>query len=94
MYKRQMPIPKNTFFLFGPRATGKTTWLDQNLSRAKRIDLLSSKEQLAFLRDPSLIASIAASCKKGDWIVVDEIQKVPAILDEIHLLLHLSLIHI
>lgn len=87
MYTRKLALPKKSFFLFGPRGTGKTTWLKANLKNAKWFNLLSNMEHLRLMRDPSLLRKEVEALKKGSWIVVDEVQRLPALLNEIHSLI-------
>ena len=89
MYKRILPLPEKSFFLFGPRGTGKSVWLKQRLdSAALTVDLLRSGEYLRYKRDPSLLAQeVAALRHKNAWVIIDEIQKLPELLDEVHALL-------
>lgn len=87
MYPRLIELPNQSFFLFGPRGTGKSMWLSQTLPDALAIDLLKSSAFLAYQRDPSLLAREAAALEPGSWIVIDEVQKLPALLDEVHALL-------
>jgi predicted AAA+ superfamily ATPase len=78
--------------LLGPRGTGKSTWLGtQKFSLI--IDLLSVRERLAYLQNPSLIATKTAKLKEGDWVLIDEVQKVPELLDEVHSLYENKKIH-
>ncbi len=87
MYTRSLPAPKHSFFLFGPRGTGKTTWLKSVFSKARWFDLLRSGELLKLMRDPSHLRLEVEALPKGSWIVIDEIQKLPVLLDEIHSLI-------
>lgn len=87
MYQRLLELPKTSFFLFGPRATGKTTWLRQVLPEAHWVDLVPSEAFLRYLREPSLFRREVEALPKGGWVVVDEVQKVPALLDEVHALI-------
>ena len=88
MYPRLLPLPRQSFFLFGPRGTGKSVWLSQVLPDAGlTVDLLRSSEYLRYRRDPSLLAREVAALAPGGWVVIDEIQKLPALLDEVHALL-------
>lgn len=89
MYPRILELPEKSFFLFGPRGTGKSVWLEQRLSQAAlTINLLKSGEYLRYKRDPSLLArEVAALKNKNAWIIIDEIQKLPELLDEVHALL-------
>lgn len=91
MYPRLLPLPSQSFFLFGPRGTGKSMWLSHALpDAALAIDLLRSSAYLAYKRDPSLLAREVAALAPGSWIVIDEVQKLPELLDEVHALLFAS----
>lgn len=83
MYTRLLPLPSHSFFLFGPRGTGKTTWLRSVLPKAQWFDLVRTQEHLRLMRDPSLFRQIVDALPKGTWVVVDEVQKLPALLDEV-----------
>ncbi len=83
MYTRLLPLPDHSFFLFGPRGTGKTTWLRARLPGARWFDLLRNEELLRLLRNPSLFRQ-AVEASPGGWVVVDEVQKLPRLLDEVH----------
>ncbi len=86
-YRRLLQAPAMSFFLFGPRGIGKSSWLRTVLPSAQYFDLLNPSTELKLSRDPHLLeASIAPSSKKG-WIVIDEIQKVPTLLSEVHRLM-------
>ena len=89
MYPRLLTLPQRSFFLFGPRGTGKSVWLQQVLDQAAlRIDLLKSGEYLRYKRDPGLLArEVAALEDRNAWVVIDEVQKLPELLDEVHALL-------
>lgn len=83
LYKRRLVKPDKAFFLFGPRGTGKSTWLRQNFPDAYRIDLLSSRVNLEYLKDPALLEKEILAQPKSRLIILDEIQKVPSLLDEV-----------
>lgn len=87
MYARHLKPPSTSFFLFGPRATGKTTWLRQVLPDAHWVDLVPSEPFLRFLHSPSEFRREVEALPSGTWVVVDEVQKVPALLDEVHALI-------
>lgn len=91
MYKRllKLPIrPKQSFFLWGPRQTGKTTLLKETYPNALRIDLLKSDILMRYLQRPAFFREeIMALNPKQSIIIVDEIQKAPVLLDEIHYLI-------
>jgi uncharacterized protein len=78
---------KQHFFLFGPRGTGKSTWLQENYTEALFIDLLEPETFRSYSARPERLAEIVAAQKHGTPIVIDEIQKVPQLLDVIHLLI-------
>lgn len=89
-YKRMLPLPPKptrSFFLWGPRQTGKTTLLKSLYPEALRLDLLKTDELMRYLRAPSLLREEAAALPPGTLIVIDEIQKAPLLLDEIHYLI-------
>lgn len=90
IYKRLLPLPTKptrSFFLWGPRQTGKTTLLKSLYPEALRLDLLKTDELMRYLRTPSLLREEAAALSPGTLIVIDEIQKAPVLLDEIHYLI-------
>lgn len=83
MFRRHLQFPKKSFFLLGPRGTGKSTWLKQ-YNFALTIDLLQSRQRFEFERDPSILQEKLAPLGPGDWVLLDEVQKIPALLDEVH----------
>jgi predicted AAA+ superfamily ATPase len=87
MYSRILKPPVGkSFFLFGPRATGKTTWTTTTFPRAVRIDLLDSELYYMLLASPAkLVELIPASF--DDWVILDEVQRVPDLLNEVHRLI-------
>ncbi|MDD3993355.1 MAG: AAA family ATPase [Desulfobacteraceae bacterium] len=90
MYKRLLDLPRSpqtSFFLWGPRQTGKTTLLKACYPDAWRIDLLKTDELVRYLKQPSLLREQVASLPAKTLVVVDEIQKAPVLLDEIHYLI-------
>ena len=78
---------KHSFFLFGPRGTGKITLLKRRFNQDESfwLDLLDSTIEDQFLRNPShLYSRVKALPKEIIYVVIDEIQKVPKLLDEVH----------
>jgi predicted AAA+ superfamily ATPase len=87
MYSRLLKEPVDkSFFLFGPRGTGKTTWVKSKFPNSVYIDLLKAETYNYLLANPTRIEEFIS---KGfeDWIVIDEIQKIPQLLDEVHRLI-------
>jgi predicted AAA+ superfamily ATPase len=85
--QRSLRPPERSFFLFGPRGTGKSTWLAQALPEALRLDLLDHSLYLELARDPHRLEALIGERSAGAWVVLDEIQKVPALLSEVHRLM-------
>jgi predicted AAA+ superfamily ATPase len=86
MFKRIIHIPLKTrksFFLFGPRGTGKTTWLRQHLPEALFFNLLQSEPYNRLSANPGLIREMIPPHYSG-WIIIDEIQRIPEMLNEVH----------
>jgi predicted AAA+ superfamily ATPase len=78
-----MTRPARSFFLFGPRGTGKSTWLRQVLPHARWYDLLHSDVYLRLLAEPAAFRREVEALPAGAWIVVDEVQRIPALLNEV-----------
>lgn len=85
-YKRLLSKPfqdSHSFFLFGPRGTGKTSWLKSMVPEGLFIDLLNQDTFFTLLQDPHKIENMIPKGFKG-WVIIDEVQKVPALLNEVH----------
>ena len=78
------PSGEETFFLWGPRQTGKSTLLRATYPRAHWIDLLKADEYRRYLQRPELLREELAALQHVPFVVIDEIQKLPAMLDEVH----------
>ena len=76
-----------SFFLFGPRGTGKSTWLSMAFPHALTIDLLSQDEYRYYLARPDRLRATVAGNDKADTVIIDEIQRVPDLLSVIHQLI-------
>jgi predicted AAA+ superfamily ATPase len=83
-YDRIATLPRGSFFLFGPRGVGKSTWARRKLEGAHRFDLLDEGLHQSFLANPSLFADELRSLRKSTWVVIDEVQRIPALLNEVH----------
>jgi predicted AAA+ superfamily ATPase len=78
-------LDKKSFFLFGPRATGKTTLIDATLTNALVVDLLEARTFTSLLKDPGRLEEMIDD--PSQIIVIDEVQKLPSLLDEVHRLI-------
>jgi predicted AAA+ superfamily ATPase len=78
--------PGQSAFLWGPRQVGKSTWVRESLPDALLIDLLKSDVYSEYAARPALLRERLGARKPG-LVVIDEIQKVPALLDEVHWLI-------
>ena len=79
---RTLRAPRSSFFLFGPRGTGKTTWVRHEFPDAQRIDLLDEALYQSYLADAGRFAGELRTVPPG--ASVDEIQRLPALLNEVH----------
>lgn len=86
MFTRRLRRPNHSFFLFGPRGTGKSTWLRQVLPKARWYDLLHSDVYVHLLAEPALFRREVEALRPG-WVVVDEVLRVPELLNEVHSLI-------
>jgi uncharacterized protein len=89
LYLRELKLqnpPKRSFFLWGPRQVGKTSLLRKTYPEAPRINLLLSEEFAAYQSRPQLLRERVVQ-NQWKFVVIDEIQKVPQLLDEIHYLI-------
>ena len=81
---RFLAVPRGSFFLFGPRGTGKTTWLRAQFPDALVVDLLRAEEFRRFAARPERLRELVRAVPPGGDIVVDEIQRVPELLNVVH----------
>jgi predicted AAA+ superfamily ATPase len=80
-------LPERSFFLFGPRGVGKTALLNARLmTGALSFDLLDSHVYTRLLAEPSRLGEMIPATHKG-WVIIDEIQRVPELLNEVHRLI-------
>jgi predicted AAA+ superfamily ATPase len=87
MYSRMIKSPKaKSFFLFGPRGTGKTTWVKANFPGAVYLDLLEAEIYNDLLANPQRLENFIPADFDG-WIIIDEAQKIPDLLNEVHRLI-------
>src|SRR3989338_4778392 len=90
MYSRLIESPKDkSFFLFGPRGTGKTTWVKSKFTNALYLDLLEAELFNDLLANPQRLENFIPK-DFNDWIIIDEVQRIPELLNEIHRLIEKS----
>ena len=83
-YVRLLKAPEQSFFLFGMRGAGKSTWSRQVFPGAHRFDLLDEGLFQSYLRDARLFGRELLRIPARQTIVVDEVQRLPALLNEVH----------
>ena len=76
--------PEDGYFLFGPRGTGKSTWLRAHHPQALTIDLLDPESHRTLLARPERLTEILKGSPERNTVVLDEIQRAPQLLDVIH----------
>lgn len=84
MILRILKDPELSFFLLGPRGTGKSTWLRATFPKAHWIDLLSEETYQRLLAQPGLFANELRALPPEKMVIVDEIQRLPNLLNEVH----------
>jgi predicted AAA+ superfamily ATPase len=90
MYKRIFEIENKLdegMFLFGARQTGKSTLLKERFKGAIYYDLLNPDVRKAFKRNPNSLKEALWNKAVGTLVIIDEIQKVPELLDIVHTLM-------
>lgn len=90
----KLPVkPKQSFFMWGPRQTGKSTLLKKTYPKSLYINLLNTQIYFKYISEPWLLREeilLALKNKKidsSDPIIIDEIQKIPILLNEVHLMI-------
>lgn len=75
-YPRVLRPPDGSFFLFGLRGAGKSTWARTHFPGALRLDLLDERLYQAYLVEPELFGNELRRQPRGAWVVVDEVQRL------------------
>jgi predicted AAA+ superfamily ATPase len=75
---------QGNFFLFGPRGTGKSTWLKARFPGAIYVDLLLADEYTSFVARPDRLVSLVEGTAQASDVVIDEVQRVPQLLPVVH----------
>ncbi len=89
MYRRTLKLPKpqeESFFLWGPRQVGKTHLLQTSFPNVPFVQLLKNEEFAAYQESPQLLRQRVTS-NNWDFVIIDEVQKIPQLLDEVHFLI-------
>jgi predicted AAA+ superfamily ATPase len=81
---RFLPVPESSFFLFGPRGTGKTTWLRETYPSALTVNLLRPDTFREFSARPERLHDLVQGAPPESVVVVDEVQRVPELLSVVH----------
>jgi len=84
MLQRLLRAPGQSFFLFGARGTGKSTWARSAYAGSPYFDLLDQEAFVEYQRDPGRFGRQLAAIAPETTIVVDEIQRIPELLNEVH----------
>lgn len=87
LVNRFFTIPGQSFFLFGPRGTGKSTWLQARLPDSLYLDLLEPPLHRRLTARPERLRDILAGSPGARTVVIDEIQRVPELLPVVHAVL-------
>ena len=90
MLPRRIVLPRRpttSLFLWGPRQTGKSTLLHRLYPHAHWIDLLDTDALIRFTQRPALLREEIQGASPSSLVVIDEVQKVPGLLDEVHWLI-------
>ena len=81
---RLLPAPAGSFFLFGVRGAGKTTWARRAFPKAVNFDLLDERLYLDLSADPARLGRELAGLRPGATVILDEVQRIPPLLNEVH----------
>jgi predicted AAA+ superfamily ATPase len=84
LYIRKIKTYDRTYFLLGPRGTGKSSFLLESYPDAFRVDLLDEAIFQELAANPHLFSQQIASIPNTTWIIIDEVQRLPSLLNEVH----------
>jgi predicted AAA+ superfamily ATPase len=87
LYRRFLKDPEKSFFLLGPRGTGKSTWVQSVFDDALRIDLLEPEVFRSYSARPERLRETVEGNPAKRTVIVDEIQKIPELLSVVHFLI-------
>ncbi len=84
LVRRFFRVPPRSCFLFGPRGTGKSTWLRNQLPDALYVDLLAPGTYRTLRARPERLRELLAGSPHSRDVVIDEVQRVPEVLTVVH----------
>src|SRR5262245_61544286 len=84
LQSRFLKPPRQSFFLFGPRGTGKSTWLRQMFPDALVVDLLQPDVSRELIARPERLRDLVRGAPDRSTVVVDEVQRAPELLNVVH----------
>lgn len=87
MRKRFFTPPQQSYFLFGPRGTGKSTWLKQHYPETFWVDLMDPEVYRLFSAHPERLRQVLEDQPHQKIVVIDEVQKTPDLLNVVHSLI-------
>lgn len=87
MYTRLLKKLTRSAFVFGPRGVGKSTWARTEFPSATTFDLMDMELFLELTVDPNTLYRRLDSLDEGAWVFIDEIQRIPDLLNEVHRLI-------
>lgn len=87
LVERFLALPEQSFFLFGPRGTGKTNWTHHAYPDALTIDLLNPDLYRLLQAHPERLIEYVEGPVNSEVVIIDEVQKIPELLDVVHLLI-------
>ncbi len=79
--------PERSFFLFGPRGTGKTTFLKHHFPNAMWVDLLQPEVHRKYVAKPERLREVISAGQENRTLIIDEVQKAPELLPVVHSLI-------
>ncbi len=86
-FQRFFSPPKGSYFLFGPRGTGKSTWIKEYYKQPILIDLLQPEIRRKYIANPEFLTKLVNAHPDQNTIVIDEVQKAPELLTVVHSLI-------
>jgi predicted AAA+ superfamily ATPase len=87
MINRYLKDLSKDIFFFGPRGTGKSTWVADQYPNALRVDLLDDAVFREYSANPNRLLSVVRGTSAQGIVIIDEVQKLPPLLTLVHLLI-------